>query len=381
MKSGVRWAGWRESLQLGAFGDDAMRMDRRPALLPFVAWLLVGITVAGTVQLLRAEAMGGPEGLLFAGELEPAHVVVAREIPTAPIETAHGHDGQIFYAIGVDPAAIDTPGDIVPPYRFRRILYPALSSVFGTLSGTALLWGMIAVVVISTGLAAGAVGGLSSQRSLPFVAPLAVVLNPGVWLSAMFLTADSLALAFGLLGLWAFANNRDGWAWLALAAAALTKETHLVFAFSLAGYLFTSGERRRALTYLVVPTIPLAAWLAYIAFRVGNPLVSGDNLGLPFEGVIASLRLWPANTGVENFFTGVTLLGALTAITVIVRRLRLGTWLVIPWLLLGLLSSHYVWDLGNNSIRTLAPLFTLAVLGSIPGLESPPSHSSGVAQA
>ena len=347
-----------------------MHMDRRPALLPFVAWFLVGITVAGTVQLLRAGAMGGPEGLLFAGELEPAHVVVARELPNAPIEENHGHDGQIFYAIGIDPAAIDTPSDVVPPYRFRRILYPALSGLFGSLGGTALMWGMIALAAISTGLAAGAVGGLASQRSLPFLAPLAVILNPGVWLSAMFLTADVLALAGGLLALWAFSNDRDGWAWLALAAAALTKETHLVFAFSLAGYLFTRGERRRALTYLVVPAIPLVMWLTYVVFRVGNPLVSGDNLGVPLEGILSATELWSSNTGVEKFFTATTLLSGLLAITLILRGLRLGTWLVTPWLLIGALSSHYVWDLGNNSIRTLAPLFTLGILGSMSGMES-----------
>ncbi len=43
---------------------------------------------------------------------------------------------------------------------------------------------------------------------------------------------------------------------------------------------------------------------------------------------------------------------------------RLLRWLLIGWVGVGLISSQFVWEFGNNALRVLAPLWTLAALAA-----------------
>jgi hypothetical protein len=65
------------------------------------------------------------------------------------------------------------------------------------------------------------------------------------------------------------------------------------------------------------------------------------------------------------------------AIFVTVRRPS-GVWpfLIVPWVLLALVSSHWIWDLGNNSIRSLAPLLSFAFFALVEQLKSDQSSNS-----
>lgn len=343
-----------------------------PPRRAFLIWFLIGTAAAAVIQFGQARVMGGvPEGLLFAGSDQAVHPLVVEELPRTPVFEGDGHDGQIFYAV-----ALDLRGEWVPdtllsaPYRYRRILYPALASGFGALDGQALLWGMIALAALPVGLASGAAAMLFSGSRLVLFAPIAVLANPGTWLSVRMLTADNLALALGLLAVVAFVRRKDAWAVVALAAAALTKEPSLAFAVGLAGYAWFEGERPRSLRLMAGATLPMLAWWAYVAVAVGNPLDSGGNVSLPFGGIVASVPVWPNQSARDWFYLSAVLLGCGVSTWVLVKGQKMWAWLVAPWLLIASVTSHLVWHLGNNAVRALGPVLTIGVLGVLAGLRA-----------
>ena len=80
--------------------------------------------------------MGGIEGLLQVGETSDVRPLIESQLGEVPLAPGSGHDGQIYYAIG-----LDLDGDEVGPlldhaaYRYRRILYPLVASGFGLFDG------------------------------------------------------------------------------------------------------------------------------------------------------------------------------------------------------------------------------------------------------
>ena len=340
----------------------------------FVLWFLVGTLVSSALQWSQSRVMGGvPEGLLFAGTWQEVHTLVVDQLPQTPVFEGYGHDGQIFYAVG-----LDLRGDWVPdilksaPYRYRRILYPALSSAFGALDGAGLLWGMILLANLPVGLAAGTVSLIVThfrlsdrRRRFASWAPLAVVANPSAWLSARLLTADNLALALRLLGVLAFLKRRTWWAAAALAAAALTKEPALAFAIGICAHTWYQRERSTAVRIALGSGLPMLAWWTYVAPAVGNPLDSAGNVAAPFVGIARSIPVWPNQSANDWFFLIVVLAAFVTATWTLVRGRWLWRWIMAPHLLVAAMSSHLVWHLGNNAARAFGALLPLAALASI----------------
>lgn len=333
----------------------------------FLLWFLVGTAAAAILQVGQARSMGGvPEGLLFLGDQQEVYTIVKEELPRAPVTEGFGHDGQIFYAVALDPWGEWVPDTLLSsPYRYRRILYPGLAGGFGLLDGSRLLWGMILLAALPVGVASGTAAVLAATLGWTRLAPVFVILNPATWLSARLLTSDNLALALGLLGVLAFVRRRTGWAVIALAAAALTKEPYLAFAAGVAGYAWFEGDRRRAVTVLAGSAMPLVAWWLYVAAAVGNPLDSAGNVVPPFVGLVSAIDFWPSLRPRDWLYMGAALLGVASSIVAVVRSTRLMAWLVGPWLLVAILSADLVWNVGNNAIRAFAPLFTLGLIGVI----------------
>lgn len=83
--------------------------------------------------------------MLRVGIDHPIAEVIDDQLPGTPMIDGYGHDGKYFYAIGLDLTARWIPEQMdakSASYRYRRIAYPTLSSFFGTLEGSHLLWGM-----------------------------------------------------------------------------------------------------------------------------------------------------------------------------------------------------------------------------------------------
>ena len=342
-------------------------------------WFLLGTLGVGVLQWSHAQATGGLGGLIKVGEDHPLAERIMAEVPGIPVAPGLGHDGQIYYAIGLDLLGQEVPELMEPMeavgYRYRRIGYPALASFFGILDGSSLLWGMVVVNAVSAGVAAAAAAAIASHFGRTYWVGLAVVLNPGVWLSALLSTADNLALAAGLVGLLALFKRRWRAAVAAFALAALTKEVALVFALGTAGYLLTRERPRSAASLFAGAASPLIAWTTFVQLRIGGLFETGANLGPPFEGIVQAASEWPAQSLQNNLLNGLVVTSAAAWIAVSRRCDRIWHWVIWPWMAVALLSARFVWIFGNNAIRVFAPLVVLVVIALVDAPASNPARS------
>lgn len=333
----------------------------------FAFWFALGFACVAVLQVSHAHATGGIGGLLKVGQDHPLADMIMTEIPETPVAPGLGHDGQINFAI-----ATDLTGDRVPDlmesmeavgYRYRRIGFPALSGLFGQLNGVGLVWGMAVLNAAAAGLAAAATAAIAQHFQRTQWVAIAVILNPGVWLSALLLTADNLALATGLLAILAFLKGRLVWAIVGLIVAVLTKEAALAFTVGLAGYAWTAtGDRRTAGWLAAGSLLPLGAWLLFVQARIGDSFGAGGGLDLPLRGLIHAAGAWPQQSPQNKLFTTVTLFFLVLGVVGLARRRELWRWLIWPWIGVALISSRFIWIFGNNSIRVFAPLIVLTVL-------------------
>lgn len=342
----------------------------------FGKWSLLGGIAAGILILAQINAVGGYSGLLQVGEVSRLAPLIEAEVGDLPLAPNKGHDTQIYYAI-----AIDLGGERMPelfdhgPYRYRRILYPAVASVFGLVDGTALLTSMVVLTILGAAASTGLVAAIANRRGRSDWWALAVLLNPGVWLSTRLLTADIMALALMLLGLYWFLVGRRGAAF-AFALSGLAKEIYLLTP----GVLAISRDRTRW-KLIIVPAIALVGWMTWLTMTMGNAFTGRGNVGWPFVGIIEASPVW------RTFDTGdvLYLVFALASVALgLLHAVFVKSWLrwpILSWAILGLVSSSWVWDIGNNPARVFAPIL---VLVAIAGFARTPTgagsdhHSDGV---
>ena len=350
----------------------ASRHPGRTTETPRARYLvLLGLGAAALMVLVLAARLGGLSGLLTVGESVPIRSLIEEELPDVTIHAARGHDGQYFYAIARDPFASGPTPDLLrlPSYRYRRIGFPLVAGGFGTFSAETTVAGMLVLAMAGFGMSVVATYRLAWRESLPsWVAPVAAASLPAL-LSVRFLMADSLALGLGLLGILWFVEGRDKAALVALALATLTKEVYLLIPLAMAASIIhadrnSPDSRRRALWYVVWPTLPLALWSVFLAVRLGWGDQALNNLEWPFVGIVESIARWDQAPGREIAFAIFAMLTMVLAATVVVLvRDRILAWLVLPWIALLIISSDLIWAFGNNALRVAAPLWTLGVLG------------------
>jgi len=338
---------------------------RRGALV----WALVGTAVGALLLWTQAVAIGGANGMLQVGSQSSLRPVIERELSQIPVSPSGGHDGQISFGI-----AVDLDGDEVAAllgdaagYRYRRILFPALASLFGMISGPSVLWMMFALAALGVGMATAGMCMLADQMKAPVLVVLAVLANPGVWLGVRILTPDALGLGLALLGLALAARRSDRAAVVALAAAALTKEQFLLVAIGVAIWCLLEHQRVRAALYLVVPAVPLGLWSLILSARLGGGFHPRNSVDIPGRGILRAIPNWSVHPtdGVLGWLTLALVVGMVVALLRSSSRF-LGSvgW---PWVALALVSSSAVWEFGNNSLRALAilgPLLALTVWGA-----------------
>ena len=332
-----------------------------------------GALIVAVFQFSHSQSVGGYAGLLKIGSEYDTRELIESELPGVPILEGEGHDGQLFYVIGLDPWGQSTPESIAQAavgYRYRRIGYPLASSLAGLLDGTALLAGMVVVAAGSAGLATAAAASIALHFERSPWLSLGVAMNPGVWLSGILLTADVLALALGLLGILGYVRRWRYLTVLALAGAALTKEVAICFAIGVAGHALWTRRRGLALFLIVGSALPLAVWLAYVNTTIGDAFSTVGQSTWPFLGLLDAASIWHAQATHEITLTVLMVAFMVLGSIGLLRVDALWRWLTWPWIALGLLLSHWVWDLGSNTVRTLAPIVALTVLGLGTGREA-----------
>lgn len=251
--------------------------------------------------------------------------------PPAPALAGHafvfhkqaGYDGQYYLALALDPA-LRHPATLDsldhPAYRSRRILLPLLGHVAG-LGRPALI--TVALPLINAAALLALVwlaarwlqaGGRSGWLGL------LVLALPGAWEALALTTTDLLCSALTLATLLALRRGRPALATVALALAALTRETALLYWVAILGALLCARQWR-SLLWLLPAGLPAVAWNFHLLHHV--PAGEGGNVvqilfGLPGCGWLQRLR-WCAENGLSGknlfeLFVFVTLLGVLVAL-------------------------------------------------------------------
>ncbi len=335
-------------------------------------WFFIGVLAATALTGGQILSTGHVSGLLQVGENSKLRPTIEAELGEIHLSPGSGHDGQIYYGI-----ALDLRGTYVPPligedpaYRYRRILFPALASAFGLVDGEALLYSMIALNILSVGLAAAAMALLSARRGFSDWFALAVILNPGVWLSVIILTGDNLSLALMLVALTLMFSGR-ALSSMAFTVSVLAKETAMLTPLGL-----VSWRRRSSWRDVLLPGLTIGAWMAWLSFSMGDGFTARGNLAFPFEGLVQASANWASQPLIEWVLL-IFAIGAITggAIAALVKNGPL-RWVLVLWCVIGVISSNWVWDFGNNAARALAPLGVLVVLHLFYA-DSPPDWTRG----
>jgi len=332
-------------------------------------WFLVGVVVGVWLQWIQANAVGGWSGLIATSANSPMRPVIEQELGTVTLLPS-GHDGQFSFLMAMDPFDREDVGALFDdaPYRYRRILYPLLAGGAGLLKGRATLVGLIVLAAIGMGLATASTAALAGRLGISRWVVAAVLANPGVWLGVQLLTSDALALGLALTALLLWWDRRLLWATLAFALAALTKDQYLLVGLSAAGWSWFRGHRREATTLALGTAVPLALWVAWISSRMGDGATVRGNLAL--FGLLDASRLWNAAGPSDQILIGLTLVGVLFGIILPLVAGSLLRWLTWPWVALALVSSAWVWAVGNNAARVFAPVWILVALSFGVWLES-----------
>ena len=330
-----------------------------------IFWAILGFGVAIAIQAAQASSLGGWSGLLAVGETSPLRPIIEQELPNLVVTDDPGHDGQVTYVVGLDPWAT-WAHEIVPAasYRYRRILMPLVASGFGTVDGTALFWSLTILNGLAFAAATVFTAKLATMRSLPPWAALAATLNIGLWLSLHITSPDALGFACVLVGIVAYLAGGDLRAVIWLSLGGLAKETYLLVPLSIVIYLLMVHREKRRGLFFTCSFIPAALWSVFLAVRIRDPFQTGGNLSLPFVGILDASKAWAQNSG-RDIVLLVLAVGAIgVSVLLIVKAPRsLWAWLAVPWLALATISSHWIWDFGNNAARAFLPLVTFAALG------------------
>jgi hypothetical protein len=340
-------------------------MEPMPNQWNAVLWAIVGLGAAVAIQLAQARFYGDWSGLLAVGETSVMRPAIEQHLPGLVVTAGGGHDGQRTYLVGMDPWATWAHQVIPDPaYRYRRILLPALAGGLGLISGRPLLWLLTSLNALSFAAAAAITALVARLRSMAFWAPLAVILNIGIWLSLQVTSPDAFAFAFALAGLMAGLGRRHVLAIGLLSLAALSKETYALVPISMAAYLWIREDQpRRAIAY-ASSVIPVGLWSAFLTVRMPNPFETADTLTWPFVGIVEGAQSWRLNDTRDIAFLFLTGAAVVLSFVLIAKRPRsLWSWLIIPWLILASTSSHWVWGFGNNPVRVFLPILTFAVFG------------------
>jgi hypothetical protein len=334
------------------------------------AWFLVSAVLALVVALAIAASNGGLSGLLTVGEDFPIRDFVVADLGDIQLASGDGHDGQQYYGIARDPLGRGEVPDLVdnPSYRYLHILYPALAGGFGTFTPEMTLVGMLVMAVAGFGLAGMSALMLNHQYQGNVTVAQIAIANVGLLLAVRFLLPDALALGLALAGVVLAARGRDRPAAAALALAVLTKTTYLVFPLVLGAWVWRQA-RRRAWWLTLVPALPAAVWTVYVFGRFGAS--TAGNLSFPFVGFFKAIGLWgDVSTSEMVMALAAALLVAIGAALAIFSTEHLLRWTLLAWVGVGLISSEFVWEFGNNTLRVLAPLWSLAAVAGAVYLSS-----------
>jgi hypothetical protein len=326
---------------------------------------LVGLAIA-SAYVLRILVPAGmdPSVLAAFGEASGPPTTYARallgEISTRPYL---GHDGRFFFAQANDPWLIHPEVNAAvldrPLYRSQRMAYPMLASLFGLLSPRGVLWGLVAVNLVSFGVGTWATSSLAARLGASPWLGLAFALNFGVISEVDIDGAGVVALAAAVMAVVALERGAVMGAAILLALSALSREVMVLFAV---GVLF--AERWRFCTWrwplLMAPAATVTGWGIYARLRLEGINGTGQtqgNFAWPFTGLVEAARSWWERPSIGILSMGLLLVLVLFGVRVWRRPLTIEMG-AVPFALLAIFLSVNVWREPYDLARAIAPVLT-----------------------
>jgi hypothetical protein len=325
----------------------------------------LGITVGIVLRLLIPAGMDATIFLAFGEDATTQTSYAERLLGDVSTRDNLGHDGKYFFIQANDPLHLDPERNAAfldrPLYRSQRMLYPLIAGGLGLFPAWVIVWMMLItnVVCLWIGTLFGAklarLGGASAWLGL--AVPLNIGLLFELWIGGSGILAYVLCLGAVL----ALSAKKEWSASVLFTAAALSRETILVFAFGILvlGWL----EHRRVVWRLVsIPLAGVAIWHGYLQARLMGIPGGRDAwplLGPPFVGLVDSLGSWVRDP------TYLTLNLIIVVVLVIfvargVRHRSTIVWGALPFVALATVLTAYVWREPFDISRALVPVFTAA---------------------
>jgi hypothetical protein len=351
-----------------------------PAVIAFLGWLgfvLARLEVWAKGHLTLFMLLGsGPTGYTHAKQLPPGVMIGD--------PNAAGYDGQFYYRLALDPFNWNKTAygiTMDQSYRYTRIGYPILAWLVSL--GQHQFVPIALVVINLLGVAAMAfLGGMFARDSgrhalwgLAFAAYFGLVISVGRD------TAEPLAEACMLGGLFAYRRTRPVLSTCLFTVGALTRETILFAPAAIAVTRLVAMARRRARPGLADLTwiVPACAYgivelAVHFVVKGEFPLLANGsrNLALPFTAMVRALKfdlghinsahLSPIDIALLEYATlGIFVAAGLAVLLVTTAPVHERLAFVFFVLQLGLLSSQ-IWTSTFGDGRSLIEPYLMALI-------------------
>lgn len=297
------------------------------------------------------------------------------------IQSDAGYDGQFFFYIASDPRLLDPDRTSFldhPSYRYGRILYPLLAWLAAAGQTPALPWTLIVVNVIAAVTGTAAAARLLLSMRVPAWTSIFFALSPPMVIGVAGDLSDPVMLALLAIGWMLHWQRRRTAAALALAMAALARETAAV---SSIGFVIDAARRRawrEAATYCGALALP-GAWHLSVWHRLGlwpaldSPSAFSWPLSGPLyrAGVLLGLRVpalgetLPAVVWPEVIIVTLSLAAMTAGLVILFRRRDVLAIQFSLQALLTLCTSPYIWIGFPGYARALGPLYLTGALAAL----------------
>ena len=339
--------------------------SRRRWLVPLAGFAAVALFVALVARYWHP-VYGFTALIQLDAPNDDLKIAAFREHPVYVHRDTGGYDGLYYAQIAYHPLL---DADELRPaidnfaYRARRILPSALAWL---LAGGNPAW--IVHVYSMLNLAAWFALATLLWRRLAvadlrgWLAWAGVLFSAGALASVRLALTDLIALVILAGAMFAAESGKKKTALGALATAALARETSLL---ALAGLVKRPWFSGKNFLRAIAVVAPLAAWLAYVRWRVGPADQGWDNFTLPLAGFVEKWRaaLGAALTVDDQLLAWTTLLATLgltvqAAFIILHRRLDERWWRVgAAYVALMAFLGTAVWeDFPGAAMRVLLPL-------------------------
>jgi hypothetical protein len=283
-----------------------------------------------------------------------------------------GMDGQAFGEIALDPAMSHATAHFgsrpAAAYREARPVFgwfAFVASVHGDAARVADT--LLVLSVLSVAFLAAAAAMLARQLGRPAASGALVALLPGAVITVFAPgSADAFGAALAILGLALWLDGRHRGAVAMFCLAALSRETLLLFPFTLAAWEIWS-HRAALARKLATPFAVYGAWVAVVFVRVGALPTNAreGRLSLPFVGIARAMGHWsPLSREVAFALLVLTVVGAMRLEAPILRLC------IAAHVALAATLGELVWASWKDFSRVLLPLAVLGAIACWPAAET-----------